>query len=1065
MEFPAGSRTEENDMPDHTIFNERPESQDRALKVIERLGYTIVPRSEAERKRGSRKAVLFTEELQTFLSGQTYQFGSETRYFSGGAIARAMQAVDQHSAAGLYAANKEIYELICSGKSMEEELPDGTRQSFDIRYIDFEHPENNTFQVTDEFEVERPNGRFARPDLVVLVNGIPLVVIECKKSSVDVMEGVMQNIRNWGEDYIPHLFRYAQLVMAMNPDKVLYGTCGTPAKYFVSWHEDNKDWLNDWCRKCSPDGQIREQDRALVSLLHPERLLDLIRNFIIYDNNVKKICRYKQYFAVKKCMDRILLRDNAHTRNGVVWHTQGSGKTITMIMLTKMITRESMKPESQIREPRFIMVTDRVNLDKQIRDNFIHTQMSPHRAKTGKGLIELLQDNSNTVITALVNKFEAAVKQEYCNDSKNLFLFIDEGHRTQYGKLNLYMNKVLPNAVKIAFTGTPLIQKQPKDTSRKIVPAKDTYAKFGPLIDKYTLQDAIDDKVTVPIVYEGRVIPQEVTSQQINEHLKHITVGLTEDARKDLEVKYSRFVTLAQTEQRLNMIAFDLHEHFVHYVRPKGFKAMMTCSSRAEAVQLFYKLRGLGGITPAVVITPNSAKEGDDETNTPQSLKTIAEFFRKEVDPLFKNNYDAYEDSVTGRFTDPDGDVDLLIVKDKLLTGFDAPIAAVLYVDKKLQDHTLLQAIARVNRVYTDKDFGLVVDYIGIFKKLNSALDLYSDEQSGMNLFDRTEIQSAIATINDEKTKLEALYQELWDIFDGIDRNETSANVWQERLREYDLRRDFYEKLSAFAKMVDFLYSSYELFEQVGFERAEMYRKDYLFFKKLKDSVTLRFNDSVDFSRYEDGIRQLLNTYVHAEDAKILIEPLDITNKEKMQEQLARLGSDEAKAEAIQTRQVEVLESQRYVDPIRYMTFMERINKTLQDYQEERNGEKYLSAMEKMAEDYRTGRSSVEYPENIVDDGDAKSFYGAVCAGIKKSLDGQEAEPSESLGKLALDIKAIIVGHAKRDWRDNVIVHRNMKKALDDLLFDYMEDQKLDWPLDTIDIIIDEIMMIAKKGY
>ena len=764
-------------------------------------------------------------------------------------------------------------------------------------------------------------------------------------------------------------------------------------------------------------------------------------------------------------MDRILLRDNAHTRNGVVWHTQGSGKTITMIMLTKMITRESMKPESQIREPRFIMVTDRVNLDKQIRDNFIHTQMSPHRAKTGKGLIELLQDNSNTVITALVNKFEAAVKQEYCNDSKNLFLFIDEGHRTQYGKLNLYMNKVLPNAVKIAFTGTPLIQKQPKDTSRKIVPAKDTYAKFGPLIDKYTLQDAIDDKVTVPIVYEGRVIPQEVTSQQINEHLKHITVGLTEDARKDLEVKYSRFVALAQTEQRLNMIAFDLHEHFVHYVRPKGFKAMLTCSSRAEAVQLFYKLRGLGGITPAVVITPNSAKEGDDETNTPQSLKTIAEFFRKEVDPLFKNNYDAYEDSVTGRFTDPDGDVDLLIVKDKLLTGFDAPIAAVLYVDKKLQDHTLLQAIARVNRVYTDKDFGLVVDYIGIFKKLNSALDLYSDEQSGMNLFDRTEIQSAIATINDEKTKLEALYQELWDIFDGIDRKETSANVWQERLREYDLRRDFYEKLSAFAKRVDFLYSSYELFEQVGFERAEMYRKDYLFFKKLKDSVTLRFNDSVDFSRYEDGIRQLLSTYVHAEDAKILIEPLDITNKEKMQEQLARLGSDEAKAEAIQTRQVEVLESQRYVDPIRYMTFMERINKTLQDYQEERNGEKYLSAMEKMAEDYRTGRSSVEYPENIVDDGDAKSFYGAVCAGIKKSLDGQEAEPSELLGKLALDIKAIIVGHAKRDWRDNVIVHRNMKKALDDLLFDYMEDQKLDWPLDTIDIIIDEIMMIAKKGY
>ena len=1052
-------------MPNHTIFNERLESQDRALKVIEKLGYTIVPRSEAEKKRGSRRGVLFANELQSFLSHQTYQFGTEERYFSGGSIAKAMQTVDQFSAAGLYAENKAIYELLCAGKSMEEDLPDGTRQSFDLSFIDFEHPENNAFQVTDEFEVERPNGKFARPDIVVLVNGIPLVVIECKKSSVDVMEGVNQNIRNWGEEYIPHLFRYTQLVLAVNPDKVLYGTCGTPAKYFVSWHEDDKEWLNDWCRKCSPDGYIKEQDRALVSLLQPERLLDLIRNFIIYDNNVKKICRYKQYFAVKKCMNRILLKDGANTRNGVVWHTQGSGKTLTMIMLTKMILRESMQPNSMIKRPRFVMVTDRINLDKQIRDNFIHTQMSPHRAKTGKGLIELLKEESNTVITALVNKFEAAVKQEYCNDSENIFVFIDEGHRTQYGKLNIYMNRVLPNSVKIAFTGTPLMQKKPKENKRDIIPARDTYEKFGPEIDRYTLQDAIDDKVTVPIVYEGRVIPQEVTSEQINAHLKYITVGLTEEAKKDLEIKYSRFVALAQTEARLNMIAFDLHEHFINYVKPKGFKAMLTCASRAEAVQIFYKLRDLGGVTPAVVITPNSGKEGDDENNTPQTEKIIGEFFRKEVDPLFKNNYDAYEDSVTGRFIDPEGDVDLLIVKDKLLTGFDAPIAAVLYVDKKLKDHTLLQAIARVNRVYPDKDFGLVVDYMGIFKKLNSALDLYSDEQSGMNLFNRSEIQSAISSVSEEKQKLEKVHQELWKIFKGIDPNESSANVWQERLREYDVRKNFYEKLSAFAKMVDFMYSSYELFEAVGFDQAEVYRKDYLFFKKLKDSVSLRFNDRVDFSRYEDGIRQLLNTYVNAEDAKILIEPLDITNKEKMEEQLARLGSSEAKAEAIQTRQVEVLESQRYVDPIRYMTFMERIKKTLSDYMQERDSEKYLSSMEKMAEDYRAGRSSVKYPENIVDDSDAKSFYSAVCAGIKKSTGVADVEINDMMGELALNIKDVIVKHTKRDWRDNVIVHRDIKKVLDDLLFDYMEDNQLDWSLDTIDIIIDEIMMVAKKGY
>lgn len=1052
-------------MPNHQIFNERPESQDRALKVIEKLGYTIVPRSEAEAKRGSRRAVLFEDELQTFLSKRTYPYDNETRYFSGGSIAAAVRALNVQATAGLYAANKEIYDMLCAGKSLEETLPDGTRQSFDISFIDFEHPENNIFQVTDEFEVERPNGKFARPDIVVLVNGIPLVIIECKKSGVDVMEGVTQNIRNWGNDYIPHLFQYSQMVMAVNPDKVLYGTCGTPAKHFVSWHEDDKEWLNEWCKKCSPDGSVKEQDRALISLLHPSRLLDIIRNFIIYDNNVKKICRYKQYFAVKKCMSRILLQDGQNTRNGVVWHTQGSGKTITMIMLTKMILRESLKSNSIIKKPRFVMVTDRVNLDKQVRDNFIHTQMSPHRAKTGTGLIELLQDEGNTVITSLVNKFEAAIKQEYCNDSENLFLFIDEGHRTQYGKLNIYMNKVLPNAVKIAFTGTPLIKKPKKNDKRNIDSEKNTYVKFGPLIDKYTLQDAIDDKVTVPIVYEGRVVPQHVTSEQINNHLKHITVGLSDGARKDLETKYSRFVALAQTEPRLNMIAFDLHEHFLNYVKPKGFKAMLTCSSRAAAVELYYKLRGLGGITPAVVITPNTAKEGDDEQNTPQTLKTIADFFRKEVDPLYKNNYEAYEESVTGEFTDPEGDIDLLIVKDKLLTGFDAPVAAVLYVDKKLQDHTLLQAIARVNRVFDNKDFGLIVDYIGIFKKLNSALDLYSDDQSGMNTFDKADIQNAISAVLEEKNKLETAHNNLWKIFEGISKNETNANVWQEKLREYNTRKDFYEKLSAFAKLVDFMFSSYELFEAVGDKKAEEYRKDYLFFKKLKDSVSLRFNDSVDFSKYEDGIRQLLNTYVNAEDAKIVIEPLDILNKDKMEEQLARLGSNEAKAEAIQTRQVEVLESYRYEDPIRYMTFMERINKTIQEYMAERDSEKYLSSMERMAEDYRTGRSSVKYPEIIMDDGDAKSFYGAVCSGIKKATGESNNGDIESLGKLALDIKTVVSSNAKRDWRDNVIVHRNMKKELDDLLFDYLEDNELDWSLDTIDIIIDEILMVAKKVY
>lgn len=1051
-------------MPDMSIFNERPESQDRALSVIEKLGYTFVSRGEAEKKRGPLSNVLFEDELEKFLSKQVYHYGEDVRYFSGSSISGAMRALEVKNIPDLYTANKTVHELICGGKSMEEDLPNGTRQSFDIGFIDFEHPENNIFQVTDEFEVEGISGKFARPDIVVLINGIPLVVIECKKSSVDVMEGVAQNIRNWGPEYIPQLFRYAQLVIAANPDKAMYGTCGTPAKHFTSWHEDNVEWLDDWCRKCSPDGEIREQDKALVSLLHPERLLDLIQNFIIYDNSVKKIARYKQYFAVKKCMERILLRDDAGTRNGVVWHTQGSGKTITMIMLTKMLVKESLKTGSTIKKPRFVMVTDRVNLDKQMRDNFIHAQMSPHRAKTGKGLVELLKKDENTVITSIVNKFEAAIKTEYRNDSDNIFLFIDEGHRTQYGKLNLYMDRVLPNAVKIAFTGTPLIAR-PKKDSRDIKPSRDTFIKFGKLIDSYTFKDAIDDKVTVPIIYEGRMIRQSVTSEQIDAHLTHITMGLSDSARQDLERKYSRYVAISQTDSRLRMIAFDLHEHFINYVKPKGFKAILTCSSRAAAVQMFYLIKRLGGINPAVVISPNSAKESEDEIVTTETQKIVGDFFANEVDRLYKNNYEGYEDHVTNDFVDPEGETDLLIVSNKLLTGFDAPPAAVLYIDKEMKDHTLLQAIARVNRVYENKDFGLVVDYRGIFKKLNSALDLYTDSLSGMDCFDRQDIEGAIISVSEQASRIEELHRKLWDIFSGISHDEKRSNVWQERLKERNLRTYFYETLSAYAKLVDFMYSSYNLFDVVGADQAKKYKNDYLFFKKLKDSVTLRYNDRVDFSKYEDGVRQLLNTYVAAEDAKIIIEPLDILNKEKMEEQMAILGSKDAKADAIRTRQIEILESERYDDPIKYMSFMEKINKTLEEYQNERDSEKYLSAMEEMADDYRNGRSNVTYPQIIVHDREAKSFYGSVFSGLKKSFGNVDGYDNESLGILALQIKDIVAQNAKRDWRDNVIVHRNIKKRLDDALFDYMEDNGLDWPLEALDIIIDEIMLTAKKVY
>lgn len=1040
-------------MPEHTIHNERPESQDRMIRLLQRLGYEYVSRADAEKLRGSKKRVLFKNELAEFLSKQKFTYGELERQFSVASIDKAIAALDIPIHNGLALTNKNIYDLICTGISLEQTLLDGSIRSFDMDYIDFKNPERNTFQVTDEFEMERANGKFARPDVILLVNGIPLVVIECKKSSVDVKQGIRQNIRNWQPDFIPELFKFAQIVVAANPNTTKYGTCGTPEKFFVSWKEDDQKWLQNQYEICGMGDKPNEQDRLLISLFNKERLLDIIKNFIIYDNNVKKVARYKQYFAVKKSMARLKLLDKKETRNGVIWHTQGSGKTITMVMLVKTI-----KLDKSISNPRFLLVSDRKNLDKQIRDNFINTNMQPVRATTGKGLVKLLEDDGNIVVTTIINKFEAAVKQDFVNESDNLFVLIDEGHRTQSGRFNTYMNLVLPNAPKIAFTGTPLLGGIKKFN---------TYQKFGPSIDTYTIEDAIEDGVTVPLVYEGRVVPQKVTSKKIDDYLKYILLPLNEEQKEDLKNKWSRFLPLAQTRQRLDIIAFDLYEHFIKYCKPKGYKAILTCSSRASAVEMYNKLKPLDGINPAVVITTYTSAEGENDDTTDKALKIVDTFFKTEVEPMWGYNLDAYEDYVRNTFVDEDREIDLLIVKDKLLTGFDAPIAGVLYVDKSMKDHTLLQAIARVNRVYKNKAFGLIVDYFGIFKKLNTAIDIYSDAQSGLDQFDKEDLTNAILGPQDEKDKLEIAHNSLWGLFSGINPNEKDTNIWQEHLRDDDNRKKFYDKLRNYQTRVDLIFSSYQLFKSIGKVQADKYRNDLIHFAKLRKSVSLRYNDSVDFSQYEDAIVGLLNTYVDAMDTKIIVEPLDILNKEKMDKQLERFEShNKAKAEAIRTRMTAELTTISHDDPALYLEFSERINNTLKHYMRDRDDDQYYTTMDNITDDFREGRRSDNYPYIIENDNDAKAFYAEINKILETDTDLVLDENLKyKLAELSLNIKETILDNAKRDWRQSSIVIKKMEGAIDDNIFDFTEANRLNVGVDVIDKLIEEIVLIAKKRF
>ena len=1045
-------------MPNHTIFNERPECQDRLIQILVNMGYEYVSRSEAESKRKNLSSVLFEDELIRFLRKQTYIYYGHELLFSGKSITKAIKELDASLLQGLSMASKEIYNLITLGISLEESIAIDSdipvKQSFDLHYIDFEHPANNIWQVTEEFSIQRPNGSYARPDVVLMVNGIPLVVIECKKSSIDVMEGVHQNVRNMMPDFIPQLFKFSQLVIAMNPQKVLYGTGGTTSDYFVEWREDEVEWQDEICRKCSPYSSILEQEKIAVSLLSKVRLLDLVQNFILFDNNIKKIARHQQYFAINKSMDRINGKDGSSSKGGVIWHTQGSGKSLTMVMLVKKI--QAVKGYEN---PRFIIVTDRINLDKQIRDNFANSQMAPVRAATGKGLNSLLKNKDNIVITTLINKFETVYKNRYLEpDSDKFYVLVDEAHRSQYKSMFNYMKEVLPNATLIAFTGTPLIAKSKKNT----------YKTFGEPIHNYTMKRAIEDGITVPLVYEGRKVKQEEPALTINNYFESLTDGLPQELKDKLSDKFSRFKAISEARSRINLIGFDIADHFKNYCVPKGLKAMVVCSSRAAAVEMYEVLKGMSGINPRVVITFGDKREGDDDETTDETIKKIRAYYQKMVKPLFGDNDEKYDDHVCEDFKNPEGEINMLIVKDKLLTGFDAPVAGVLYLDKSIQDHSLLQAIARVNRDYNGKDFGLIVDYWGVFKKLNKAIDMYEDAESGMNGFDKADIEGAIFGPIDEKNKLAAAYENLITMFESI-KDSQSSDVWQKSLADEKTRKEFYNKLKEFANLLNLALSNRDIFVEVGFELIEKYRKEYLFYRKLKDSVMLRYDDEVDLSKYEQGIKNLIDTFVNATDIVSVVKPVSIGDEKAMKRLLENMDSNESRADAIKTRMESKLKQIRYDDPLLFEEFSSKIKKTIDLYNETRDADAYLESMKIMADDFRNGITSQDYPSQIASDSDSKAFYGAIITQLKKDEAIKIINDTEELiAKYSCRIKKVISDNAKRDWKHNEVVHKAMHRNLDDCLFDMFEDMGIvidKSNIDLLDLIIDEIMKVAVARY
>ena len=849
-------------------FNEENISQKPAVEVLENLGYTYIPPEEAERMRGNLYNVLLTDILkEKLIELNEYKYKGQTYKFSEKNIEQAIKDLDEPLTDGLVRTNEKIYDTLMLGRSYEENLPDGSRRSFSLKYIDWDEPYNNVFHVVEEFTVEREDGEGnIRPDIVLFVNGIPFGVIECKRSSIDIRQGIEQMLRNQGNDYAPHLFKYSQILMATNKNQTKYGTCYTPRRFWSVWKEEYEKWLQENLSKTVFNRLATNQDKNIISLFHPERLIELTKYFVLYDKNIKKVARYQQFFAVKEITKTIDKRDeNGNRKSGVIWHTQGSGKSLTMVMFSKYIL-------SELRDstPRVVVVTDRVNLDKQINQTFNHTRLKASRATTGRHLIELINDNQADIVTTLVHKFDTAARHQEPIPSKEIFVLVDESHRTQYGELHIKMKQIFPNACYLGFTGTPLMKKD-----------KNTMIKFGELIHTYTIADGVRDKTIVPLLYEGKMVEQTVNRKAIDARLEMITKDLNDRQKEEVMKKWSQFERIASSDQRLALIAYDINRHFVDNYKTQGsqFKAMLATNSKAEAIRYLKYFEEAGDLNAAVVISPPDQREGHDAVDE-ESKDMVKGYWDRMMDRY--GSEENYEESIKDEFVNGD-DLDLLIVVDKLLTGFDAPRATIMYIDKPMKEHTLLQAIARVNRLYEGKDYGIIIDYRGLLDRLDEAMEMYSG--AGLENFDPKDLKGALYDVISIVGSLRQHYTDLINIFISVN-NKNDAEEHEVLLENEELREKFYESLSSFGRYLKLALESERVYNSLSQEEINKYKRDFKFYQELRKSVKIRYSDTIDHKEYESKMQKLMDNYIAAEDIIRITNPVDILDKKALKKNL-----------------------------------------------------------------------------------------------------------------------------------------------------------------------------------
>ena len=1052
-------------MLENVNFDEARQSQLPLVELLINLGYTYLPTTELMRQRCDDPSYYLLKQIaaKSLMRINDYEHNGQTFKFSDKDVAEAVDELENTQFEGLIDTSRNVYNTIMplkGGKTIRV-FQDGKYESKSFRFIDFEHPENNVFHVAVEVEISAKTGT-RRPDVVCYVNGIPFVVIENKKSSVEVNEAINQMVRNQGPDYSPRFFIYPQLLIASNGKDVRYGTTGTPAEFYVNWRE--KDFTQE-----EIDSRIHQlistkidettyaqllldlngsthahlqrldrkptaQDRAAISLLDKARLLDITKNYILYDGAQKKVMRYQQYFAINRALKRIEEKEptayGERRKGGIIWHTQGSGKSLTMVMFVKALIEDP-----RIINPRILIVTDRKDLDRQILGTFQNAGLKKKvkQARSGEHLLELIKSKDTSVITTLIHKFQSASRRraDFVDTDENVFVLIDEAHRSQYGDASIEMNRTIPNACYIAFTGTPLLKHE------------QSQHKFGGFIDKYTIDDALDDKIVLPLIYEGRYVDLRQDKNEIDRLVDRLTADLSDEQKKQLQKNVEKQI-IKDNPKRIAEIAFDIERHYTKRFQGYGLKAQIVAPSKFSAMLFQKYFKDSGKINTALVISDENGIIDDKDEH-----KKEVEAYLKEIKDKYQSLL-SYEKEVIDSFKYNDEGVEILIVVDKLLTGFDAPRNTVLYLAKELKDHNLLQAIARVNRLYDNpalpKTAGYIIDYSENAQNIHTAMQLFGS-------YEEEDVKGALIDVNEKIEDLESCYGALHDIFNGVASDD---EAYLQHLEDDPTRKEFYGALNSFMQA----FSECMVLQDFAheFEDLNLYRSELKKFMELRKTATLMHEERVDFSRYKNALRKIMDDNIKAEEAELLTEEINITDKELFDKAIEDIGSDKSKAEAIAAQTKRTITEKFNTDPEFYSKFSKKIGEILEAMRAKKLADIEALKQLKLLSDEVLLKKDDSLPQAVAD----KPGVDVLYRNLREDLLMSEDE----YVKTVLDLHQILSQNARVDWWKNHEMKRIMRNSIDDYLYDEIKvGRGVELTTEQIDSIVDNVMKLAENNH